>query len=141
MGFSISVSAATIGVAIIMILEVSMGTIIPLFTDLNDSYENMRNRIIEEIQTEIEINNITVQPNASLHDITITVKNTGSTVIDVAYLDLLVNGLLSSFSYDDEYWFSENTYTITVHGLSGSGSNKVKIITENGISDYHSYLV
>ncbi|MBS3778397.1 MAG: hypothetical protein KGY50_03785 [Candidatus Thermoplasmatota archaeon] len=141
MGFSISATSAIIGIAIIMVIEISVGTIIPVITDLDSSYDEMRQRAVNELQTNIEIQNITVQTNGSLHDLSIQIKNTGSTVIKSLYVDVLVDGSLSSFTCADEYWFPENTYTVSVNGLSGSGSKKVKIITNNGISEYHTYSV
>lgn len=141
LGFSISATSAIIGVAIIMVIEVSVGTVIPVITDLDNSYDEMRQRAVEELQTMIEIENINVQTNDSLHDLSIEIKNTGSTVIESSYVNVLVNGSLSSFLCDDEYWFPESIYTVSVDGVSGSGLKKVKIITNNGISDYDTYSV
>ncbi len=139
MGFSISATAAIIGVSFLMILEISMGTLFPVITNIDESYDNMRERAINELQTDIEIHNISVQANSSLHDLSIQVKNTGSTTIKVSNVDLLINGTLSSFTCSNQYWFPENTYELSVYGLSGSGLKKVKIITYNGISDYDTY--
>ena len=141
MGFSISAASAIIGVAVVMIIEVSVGTVIPVFTDLNDSYNDMRQRSFDELQTDIVIQNITVQTHASLHDILISVSNSGSTVIETKYIDVLVNGTLTSFTCADNYWFPEGTYTISLTNLTGSGNKKVKVVTENGISDYDTYSV
>jgi len=140
MGFSISASTAIIGVAILMTLEVSMGTVIPVLTDLDESYDDMRQRTLDELQTSIVISNITVQANASLHDLSIKVDNTGSTVIDSNYVHVLIDGVLSSFTSSESYWFPEQLVTLSVYGVSGSGSKIVKVVTNNGISDYKSYI-
>lgn len=140
-GFSISATAAIIGVSFLMILEISMGTLFPMFTDIDESYDNMRQRAIDELQTDIEIENISVQANSSLHDLTINLKNKGATTIEVSSVDLLVNGSLFPFSCNEEYWFPESNYTISVYGLSGSGLQQVKLIVFNGISDYGTYSV
>ncbi len=139
MGFSVSASAAIIAVALIMVLEVSMGTILPILTELDESYDALRKRAVDELQTAINIENITVESNASFHDITITVKNTGSTVIESGYVHVLINGTLTSFICDDDYWFPESHYTLSVDGISGSGDQQVKVVTNNGISTYASY--
>jgi archaellum component FlaF (FlaF/FlaG flagellin family) len=141
MGFSISATSAIIGVAIVMIIEVSMGTVLPVLTDIDESYDKMRQRAVDELQTSIEIQNISVQINDSLHDISIQLKNTGSTVIDNSYVDLLINGTLTSFISDTDYWFPESIYNISVYGLPGTGMQKVKLIANNGISDYDVYSV
>lgn len=139
MGFSVSASAAIIAVALIMVLEVSMGTIFPILTELDESYDALRKRAVDELQTAINIENITVESNASFHDITITVKNTGSTVIESGYVHVLINGTLTSFICDDDYWFPESHYTLSVDDISGSGDQQVKVVTNNGISNYASY--
>ncbi len=141
LGFSISATAAIIGVAVIMVLEVTMATMFPMVTDLDESYKEMSKRAIENIQTEIEIQNITVQINGSLHDLSIQIKNSGSTVIENTYVDLLINGTLSEFITSEEFWFPESNYTILANGISGSGLQRVKLITKNGISDYDTYVV
>lgn len=141
MGFSISATVAIIGVSLIMILEVSLGTMIPVFTDINESYDEMKQRTINQIQTEIEIQNITVYANNSLHDLSILVKNTGSTVIEKSYVNILINGSLYSFDCTKNYWFPEGTYSLSIYGVPGSGSKKIKLISTNGISDYATYSI
>jgi archaellum component FlaF (FlaF/FlaG flagellin family) len=139
MGFSVSASAAILAVSLIMVLEVSMGTILPILTELDESYDALRKRAVDELQTAINIENITVESNASLHDVTIMVKNTGATVIESIHVHVLINGTLTSFTCDDDYWFPESHYTLSVDGISGSGDRQVKVVTNNGISSYASY--
>jgi archaellum component FlaF (FlaF/FlaG flagellin family) len=139
MGFSVSASAAILAVSLIMVLEVSMGTILPILTELDESYDALRKRAVDELQTAINIENITVESNASLHDVTIMVKNTGATVIESIHVHVLINGTLTSFICDDDYWFPESHYTLSVDGISGSGDRQVKVVTNNGISSYASY--
>lgn len=140
MGFSISASMAVLAVALIMILEISMGTVFPILTELDESHDALRKRAVDELQTAITIENTTVESNNSLHDVTITVKNTGSTVIQTRYVHVLINGSLQLFTADDAYWFPESSYSLSVYGISGSGRQQVKVITNNGISCYTSYL-
>lgn len=123
-----------------MVLEISMGALFPVITELDESYDALRKRAVDELQTSVTIENITVESNNSLHDVTITVKNTGSTVIDIRYVNVLINGLLQSFTSDDSYWFPESNYTLSVYGVTGSGLQQVKVIANNGISCYASYL-
>ena len=141
LGFSVSATAAIIGVAVIMVLEVSLATMFPIITDLDGSYKEMSKRAIESIHTDIEIQNISVQLNESLHDLSIQIKNSGSTVIENDYVDLLINGTIYGFITSEEYWFPESNYTIVINGISGSGLQRVKLITKNGISDYDTYVV
>ena len=69
MGFSVAATAAIIGVSIIMILEVSMGNVIPLYSDIQESYKEMKDRAIDELQTMSLIN---VTPKGNRREITVT---------------------------------------------------------------------
>ncbi|MBS3749302.1 MAG: hypothetical protein KGY67_06340 [Candidatus Thermoplasmatota archaeon] len=122
-----------------MVLEVSVGTVLPVLTDLDESYDKMRNRAVEELQTDIQINDMSTQANNSLHDLTINLTNSGSTVIETSYITVLIDGSNSVFAVDELYWFPESSYTISVNGISGSGVHQVKVITKNGICDYATY--
>ena len=122
-----------------MVLEVSMGTVLPVLTDLDESYDDMRNRAVDELQTNIQITDMSAQANSSLHDLTINLTNSGSTVIETSYINVLIDGSMSVFAIDDLYWFPESSYTVLVNGVSGSGVHQVKVITKNGICDYATY--
>lgn len=141
MGFSISAAAAIIGVSVLMIVEISLGTLLPVYMDIQESYGDMRDRAVEELQTSIAITETNTTVNASGYDLNVTLENSGSTVVDTRYLHVLIDGVSVSFSCDHSYIYPENNVFILVNGLSGSGENKVKIITENGISCYDSYMV
>jgi len=141
MGFSISAAAAVIGVSLLMIVEISLGTIIPLYVDIQESYDQMKDRAVDELQTSVTIANVNTTVNASGYDLNVTIRNSGSTVIDTRYVHVLIDGASVSFSCSSTYIHPENTNYILVHGLTGSGEKKVKVITQNGISCYDSYIV
>jgi archaellum component FlaF (FlaF/FlaG flagellin family) len=122
-----------------MVLEVSMGTVLPVLSDVDESYDEMRNRAVDELQTDIEIDDITVQANSSFHDITINLTNRGSTVIDSSYVHCLIDGSIQGFTVNSRYFFPESSYSLSVNGLAGSGMHQVKVVTMNGISDYATY--
>ena len=52
------------------------------------------------------------------------------------YVHVLIDGVLTSFTSSSSYWFPEQTITLSVFGVSGSGVKIVKVIANNGISDY-----
>ena len=89
MGFSVSVSAAIIGVAVLMSFEFIVADVIPTITDTHDSYGEMRDKSIEQIQTSINITNAITPSNGSNYDLNITVKNTGSITLETSYLSLI----------------------------------------------------
>jgi archaellum component FlaF (FlaF/FlaG flagellin family) len=132
MGFSLVAAAAIIGVSILMALEIIVGTTIPTITDLHDSYEDMKNRAIEQVQTDINITNaVWADPN-----MIISVDNTGSETINTSYCNILRNGESKTFTCSVSYLHPEQTALYAVAERFNPG-DMIKIITPNGVSDYY----
>jgi flagellar protein FlaF len=141
MGFSLVAAAAIVGVAILMAIEVFVGSTIPTMTDVHDSFDDMRNRAINQIQTDINITDVSSQTNGSGYDINITVENIGSTTLETEDFDILINGTENVFTCSKEYLHPENEVYFNVSSLQGSGDRRLKVVTENGISDYYEFTL
>ena len=141
MGLSVAAAFAIIGVSILIVAEISLGDILPSLTDLHEAYESMRDRSIKKLQSDIDITNVSTTTNGTNYDLHITIKNTGSTTVDLRYVNVLVEGEKKSFHYNNRYLYPENENTITIFNLSGSGTKRLKVITDLGISDYYTYTV
>ena len=59
MGFSLIASTVVIGVSILLAVEILTGNILPAVSDINDSYKDMKNRAVEQVQTDINITGVT----------------------------------------------------------------------------------
>lgn len=140
MGFSLTASAAIIGVALVISIELIVSTSIPTVTDVHDSYDEMTDRSIEKLQTEINITNIVTSPNASLHDLSFEVKNKGSSTLDTNYFTVLINGTSKEFTSTTRYIYPESSTDFSVSAI-GNSTNRIKVVTSNGISDYYEYTV
>lgn len=141
MGFSLVVAASIIGVSVLMAIEIIVGTTIPTLTNVQDSFYDMRNRAIDKIQTDINITDVTIEINGSNYDINITVENLGSTSLETEYFNILINGTEKQFTCSTSYLHPENEEYFYVSNLQGSGERKLKIITDNGISDYYKFIL
>lgn len=143
MGFSTVAAAAIIGVAIVMAMEIIVGTTIPTITEIHNSYDEMRERAIKQIQTKINITNAVAVANGSdHHDLTFTVENTGSVSLKTSSFDVLINGTKKSFTCSKTYLYPEDQAVFTLEYLDGrNGSNRLKIVTENGIEEYYTYTI
>lgn len=141
MGFSLVASAAIVGVAILMAIELILGSAIPTMTDVHDSFSDMRDRAIAQIQTDINVTDVTSQTNGSNYDINITVENIGSTTLGTEDFNILVEGTEYTFTCSKEYLHPENEVYFNVSSLQGSGDRRLKVITENGISDYYEFIL
>ena len=141
MGFSLVASAAIIGVAILMAIELILGSAIPTMTDVHDSFDDMRDRAINQIQTDINVTDVTSQVNGTNRDINITVENIGSTTLETEDFNILIDGTESIFTCSKEYLHPENEVYFNVSSLQGLGDRRLKIITGNGISDYYEFTL
>ena len=141
MGFSLTAATAIIGVAILISIELLVAEVIPTITETHVSYEEMRDRIINQIQTDINITNVATSINGSNYDHNITVENTGSITLETANFDVLINGTKRIFTCTKTYIHPENEVYFNVTNLPGTGDMKVKIVTDNGISDYYDYII
>lgn len=141
MGLSVSAATAIIGVSILISLEFMVANVIPTFTDTDDAYKEMKDRAIDKLQTDINITSITSTGNASNYDLNFTVKNTGSVSLEISYFNILVDGNEYSFTAEKDYLYPEKTSWFNITDLSGSDSATLKIVTDNGISEYSTFSV
>jgi len=142
MGFSLTAAAAIIGVAILIAAEIIIGSIPPKFEDVNESYYDMKYRLIEQTQKSINITSVTTTINGANHNISILVENTGSFVLNTSYFNILVNGTNEQFSCSKPYIYLENTAYFNLTDLEGnSGLRRLKVVTKNGVSDYYEYTL
>lgn len=139
MGFSVSAAAAIIGVAILISFEFMVANVIPTITDTHDSYDEMKDRAIDQVQTNINITNVVNTSSGPNYDLSITVKNTGSVTLKTSDFNVLQNGTSQSFTCSKTSLFPEASVYFNVTSQPGSG--KLKIITDNGISDYYTYRI
>lgn len=86
-----------------------------------------------KIQTDITIMNIT---NSTTY-LNLTIKNTGKTTLNASAMNVFVNGNLSNYSVvpAGNLWVPQNSTNITIP-VNISIGDRIKITTENGVSDY-----
>ncbi|MCK4366194.1 MAG: hypothetical protein KAW45_09085 [Thermoplasmatales archaeon] len=141
MGFSLVAAAAIICVSIVMAIEIIVGTTIPTMTNVHDSLDEMRDRAIDQIQTDINITSVTSEVNGSDHDINVTLENIGSISLETKYFNILINGTDAKFTCSSSYLHPENEVYFNVSSLESTGPRRLKIITDNGISDYYDFTL
>ncbi len=138
MGFSTSAAFAILGVCIFVCLDILSSSFLPSLSELNTSYKYMEKRMIEKLNTDIDVIDIT-KTSGTTYNISIKVKNTGSTELDVSDFTVIVNGTIESYSADKEYLYPLDIVNITVTNLTYTGTIRVKVVTGNGIGDYGTY--
>jgi len=141
MGFSTSAAMGIFGIACFTIIGIAVGDVLPVLSDTYASLRDMKDRSVEQMQTDITILGVTTSANSSNYDHNVSIQNTGSTTLETQWFTVLINGVSVSFTSSSTYLVPEQTSTIYVYNLAGSGPTQVKITTENGISDDYSYII
>jgi len=137
-GFSTSAAFAILGVCVFVCLDILSSSFLPSLSELNTAYRCMERRMVERLNTDIDVINIS-KTSGTTYNISIKVKNTGSTELDVGDFTIIVNGAIESYSADREYLYPLDIVNITVTNLTYTGTIRVKVVTGNGIEDYGSY--
>jgi len=133
-GFSLVGAFAVISVSILIAIEVFIGGLLPTITDIDDSYNDMFDRTVDRVQTDITISGaIWNDPNTE-----ITVNNTGSVTLNTSNFNILIEGLLKQFTCSEPTLYPEEGAVFYVVGLTNNG-DVIKIVTDNGVSDYYEY--
>ncbi|KYK27500.1 hypothetical protein AYK20_02805 [Thermoplasmatales archaeon SG8-52-1] len=141
MGFSLVAATAIIGVGLVMAIEIIVGITLPTMTDVHESLKDMKNRAIDQIQTQISITDVTSTSNGSNYDINITIDNIGSVTLETDYFNVLINGTQNAFSCSKPNIYPENEVYFNVYNFQETGSMRLKVVTNNGISEYYDFTI
>jgi archaellum component FlaF (FlaF/FlaG flagellin family) len=136
MGFSMIAATAVLGLTLFMAVEIITSDLLPTLEDMNTSYVDMKERMQNQLQSAINITTVVRSANASTFDYNISVKNTGSTTLFTKDFIVLINGSGHQFTCSHETLYPENTAFFQVMNITGGGSQRVKVITNNGIADH-----
>ena len=137
MGFSLIASAAILGVTLFMAAEIINSDLLPTIEDINDSYDSMKDRLRDQVQTDVNITAVSRSFNGSNYDYNISVQNTGSVTLTTEDFVILINGTTYQFTCTHSYVHPENTVYFQVVNVAGAGVKRLKVITNNGIADYY----
>jgi archaellum component FlaF (FlaF/FlaG flagellin family) len=140
MGFSLIASAAILGVTLFMAAEIITSDLLPTIEGINDSYGDMKNRLKNQIQSDINITGVTRLANGTNYDYNISVENTGSVTLKTEDFMILINGTLYQKICSHMYLYPKNTLFFQVFNVTGTDETRIKVITNNGIADYYEYI-
>ena len=141
MGFSVIASFAVVGVSILIAIEIFSGNLFPALTSYDDSYDELIDRSIDYVQTDINITNVTTSSFGDNYNHSILVKNTGSITLNCSSFTILINGTTMDFNYSKSYLYPEKNAYFNISNLPGEEDKRLKVISDNGNSDYHEYVI
>ncbi len=122
-----------------MIYSVVSNTAKTYAVELRDKKE----RIESSTNTRLEILNLTTTASGAQHNLSVIVRNTGTSTLHPEYFDVLVDGLKYSFTYSSSPLYPSTETQIDVYGIPGgiNTTHRLKIVTENGYAIYVEYTV
>lgn len=141
MGFSLVSSFAVIGVSILVALEIFTGNLYPLITEVDESYDNLVKRALESSQTDINISTVSTSVFGVNYNHSILIQNKGSVTLNTSAFTILINGVSQQFNCSNSYLYPEKEVFINVSNLPGNGNQRLKVVSNNGISDYYEYVI
>jgi len=139
MGFSLIAAAAILGLTLFMAVEIITSDLLPTIEDINDSYGDMKKRLQDQLQSDINITTVERSINGSNYDYNISVQNTGSVTLLTRDFMILINGAEYQFTCSHQYLYPENTVYFRIVDVTGEESKRMKVITNNGVADYYTY--
>jgi archaellum component FlaF (FlaF/FlaG flagellin family) len=141
MGFSIIAASSIIGVAFFISFEIMSGSILPSISEVNKSFLDLKERRIDLLHTEIEIQKTLTFGFGATYSLIIIVKNNGITTIEnTDECTILLNGESYSFSCTVSNLYPEKQENFYIINLVKDGmTKKIKLTTPNGISVTDSY--
>ena len=143
MGFEVSVVVTIFFISAVIVGTLSY-TILTTSSDIAaDASAEQHQMQSKRLNTDLEIDNSAAGVFNGTYDLTVTMTNTGSETLRFDDLNVLIDGSLKEYSFSDTAvtWVPEETRNLTVSNLTGTGTHRVKVVTENGIADYGTYVV
>lgn len=141
MGFSVIAAAAILGLTLFMAVEIIATDLLPSIEDMNKSYDEMKDRQQNQLHSDINITAALRSANGSNFDYNISIKNTGSATLFTKDFQILINGTVYQFTCSRENLYPGNTVYFSITNVPGSGLQRIKAITNNGIEDYYTYPI
>lgn len=141
MGFSVSGSVAIIFIGVLIAFGVMFPAIMESSQQLGDARSAQNDRLLEQQNTEVIIQNATYDSGAD--ELTVNVTNNGTVSLDINETDFLVDGEYRTVDGGDssidgdtttEVWLPGEKLVVTITSVTSTPS-RVKVVTENGVSD------
>ena len=134
MGFSTSISIVILFIGLLTIATSSYATIDRSTDLLAEAQVTQHERMLDQLNTKITITGIAIAGN----NVTITVQNEGTTVLDTGKIDVLLDGeyVTPDSITPSGHWIPDRSIDVLLSDVNPPTNRRIKIIVENGQSDY-----
>jgi archaellum component FlaF (FlaF/FlaG flagellin family) len=142
MGFSVSATMAIFFAAFLILFSILYSSLNDAFDSVTDSFDDKYDSMDEKLQTQVQI--LEVYYVKETDSLKVTVQNTGSIVLDMSKVDIIINGsLVASPSMNvsgktTDVWLPLETLTVTVPNpdidFSSSIDPRTHVLNDAGLS-------
>ncbi len=142
-GYGPEIASAIVLLAILFSMGLLTSSWESTFDLFNSARKDRNKRFVNEVQTDLRVENV-VYYQAD-EDMEIIAKNTGSIELDSSKIDVFVDGdLISKENIENrlvdgsrsDVWIPEDNLVIITENVFPTTPNRVKLVSEFGISDY-----
>jgi flagellar protein FlaG len=135
-----SVSQMVFFIAAVLVAGSMAGVFISVSNSMSHTIEQRGDSMSTQLQTDITIINDPVVVPYSDGNLTLYVKNTGTSTLSENSLTILVDGEFYNAtsitsSNSDQKWLPEKVLTIQLDVHLNTGDHSAKVVTESGIND------
>lgn len=141
MGFSVTATHLVFIISFIIIGSAAYTTLGPAVDYTLDSAREHNDLMEERMRTSFKVTSTTTYPDTNSYDLQVNMTNTGATEINPTKLTVLVDGEPHAYVTGAEVWSpGENTDIWLIDLPSTGGQHRLKIVAENGVPAYATYV-
>ena len=143
MGFSTVAAFSIIFVFSLIAFGLMYSTVADIAKTYSAELGEKKERIEDTSNTNLEITGITTTPLTGTHNLSFTLKNTGTPTLHPEKFDIIIDGLRYDFAYSTTPLYPGTEVNFSVSDVPGgiNTTHRLKVVAENGYSLYLEYQV
>lgn len=142
MGYSVSAAFSILVVASVLSLTYLYNSFDQAVDRIEKGVTNNFGDLFTSYNSGIDVVNVSTTASGGSYDLEIIVLNTGSETLDARDYTYLEGGSIISYTtLSDNYHLPDKNITVTFTDISGTGSRRLKVVTDHGNSAYETYVV
>ncbi len=142
MGFSVTASFAVLFLAGMISLAYLYTSAEQAITLALDAGDEKLSRDYARLYGDIDVVYINATQQGAVYDLEVRIYNAGDVELNSRRMSFIVNGTLRAPDYySTEYLLPGNNLTVAFYSIPGTGTGRLRVVTEYGNSAYASYEV
>lgn len=143
MGFSTTAAFSILFVFSLIAFGMIYSTVSGIAKTYAVELREKKERMERSVNTKLEIISFNTTSSTAQHDLSVVLKNTGTSTLHPEYFDIIIDGLKYDFTYSSTPLYPSTSVQIDVSGVTGgiNTTHRLKVVAENGYAIYAEYRV